>query len=236
MNEINYQESNIYRPFDWPKTAAQVPPQSIRCPHCRQLGSAHMIGNTGFQYQKKVFVDPVPNPKRVGDTVLSASIHICPNPNCKGLLFVIREPNGNLTVQPPELIDFNSDGIPERCQQTIKEAVACHSAGAYRAASMMVRRLLEEICDENGATGKDLHKRLDSLKTKVVLPRDFFAAMMELKILGNDAAHVEARQYDQIGRDEAGDAIELVKEILKALYQLKGLVSRLQARKNSKSD
>jgi hypothetical protein len=57
--------------------------------------------------------------------------------------------------------------------------------------------------------------------------------MFELKALGNDAAHVEAKAYDNIGQAEAEDCIELAKEIVKALYQLKGLLGRLQARKNT---
>lgn len=100
---------------------------------------------------------------------------------------------------------------------------------------MMVRRLLEEICDESGAEGKDLHRRLESLKDKVTLPTAFFDAMAELKLLGNDAAHVQAKNYDNIDKEEAEDAIELAKEVLKALYQLQGLVYRLQARKNAKA-
>ena len=98
---------------------------------------------------------------------------------------------------------------------------------------MMVRRLLEEICEDNAATGNDLHDRLLVLKNLVVLPLPLFEATGELKALGNDAAHVEAKAYDNIGREEAEDSIELAKEILKALYQLKELVGRLQARKIS---
>ena len=49
----------------------------------------------------------------------------------------------------------------------------------------------------------------------------------------NDAAHIEAKTYDNIGREEAEDSIELAQEILKSLYQLQGLVSRLQARKST---
>jgi hypothetical protein len=95
----------------------------------------------------------------------------------------------------------------------------------------MVRRLLEEVCADNNAQGSDLHQRLEALKALVVLPQALFDAMGELKALGNDAAHVKAKAYDNIGRAEAEDSIGLASEILKALYQLKGLVARLQARK-----
>ena len=56
--------------------------------------------------------------------------------------------------------------------------------------------------------------------------------MGELKALGNDAAHVEAKAYNTIRIEEAEDSIKLAKEILKARYQLRGLVERLQDRKN----
>ena len=95
----------------------------------------------------------------------------------------------------------------------------------------MVRRLLEELCEDSGATGKNLFERLKSLKSKVTLPEELFDAMDALKALGNDAAHIESKAYDQIGAEEAELSIELGKEILKARYQLKGIVDRLKAKK-----
>jgi len=53
----------------------------------------------------------------------------------------------------------------------------------------------------------------------------------ELRLLGNDAAHVEAKAYDAIGSAEAALAIELAKELLKAVYQYSALVTKLKALK-----
>jgi hypothetical protein len=199
---------------------------SIRCPHCRELGSFNLAGNAKSFLKLGKY-----GPNAVTMTYY-AGTRLCPNVKCKGLVFVIEDGNGMVAeIEPPQLLDFNPDGLPSRLQQTLKEAVACHAAGAYRAAAMMVRRLLEEICEENKATGANLHQRLSSLRSAVVLPEPLFEAMDELKALGNDAAHIEAKAYDNIGADEAEDSIELAKEIVKALYQLKGLIARLQARK-----
>lgn len=129
------------------------------------------------------------------------------------------------------MIDFDASDLPAALVTTLKEAVSCHAAGAYRAAAMMVRRLLEEICEDSSASGDNLHSRLKDLRTKIILPAELFDAMSELKALGNDAAHVEAKEYDNIGKDESADSIELAKEILKARYQLRNLLARLQARK-----
>jgi hypothetical protein len=54
-----------------------------------------------------------------------------------------------------------------------------------------------------------------------------------LRLLGNDAAHVEAKTYDSVGSEEIEAGIELTKEILKAVYQLNDLLSRLRALKKS---
>lgn len=203
-----------------------LPSISIRCPHCRELGSFNLAQVNAISFTKSGSYGP----NRVG-RVFFASIRICPNTKCMGLVFVVQSNDEIIEIEPPQLLDFNLENLPSRCQETLKEAVARHGAGAYRAAAMMVRRLLEEICEENAADGKDLHNRLVALKRLVVLPQPLFDAMSELKALGNDAAHVEAKAYDKIGREEAEDSIELAKEILKALYQLKGLLGRLLARK-----
>jgi len=201
-------------------------PVSVRCPHCRELGSFNVVNQAiGFKKRGKA------GPNNMEHHYF-ASIRICPNIKCHGLVFVIESSDGSaVEIEPPQLLDFSLDNLPAKLQETLKEAIACHGAGAYRAAAMMVRRLLEEICEENKATGANLHQRLASLRNLVVLPQPLFDAMNELKALGNDAAHVEAKEYDNIGSGEAEDSIELAKEILKALYQLKGLIARLQARK-----
>lgn len=203
---------------------------SIRCPHCRKLGSFEVVAGTnhGIQYQKK-------QTSNLNPISLTATLRVCPNIKCKGIVLAIDLYGSVIEVVPPQLLDFSLDNLPEACQATLREAVACHAAGAYRAAAMMVRRLLEEICGDNKAEGKDLHQRLESLKKTVVLPEALFDAMGELKALGNDAAHIEGKAYDNIGRAEAEDSIELAKEILKALYQLKGLIQRLQSRKKQSS-
>jgi hypothetical protein len=95
----------------------------------------------------------------------------------------------------------------------------------------MVRRVLEELCSDKNTPGKDLKARLAALGGNIVIPQELLTAADELRILGNDAAHVEAKAYDAIGPNEAALAIELAKELLKAVYQYSALVSRLKALK-----
>jgi hypothetical protein len=51
--------------------------------------------------------------------------------------------------------------------------------------------------------------------------------------LGNDAAHIKSKDYDKVGKQEGEVALELTKEILKAVYQYDDLLGRLQALKKA---
>ena len=101
------------------------------------------------------------------------------------------------------------------------------------AAAIMVRRTLEELCDDKASQGDDLKKRIENLQGNVLLPKELFEAMDELRLLGNDAAHIESKDYDNIGSDEVEIAIELTKEILKGVYQMDTLLSKLKGLKKA---
>jgi hypothetical protein len=229
-DHVHLVDANLFRADSGIGDDANRSAVSIRCPHCRELGSFDVVKTKAVRYHK------LGKSERGGRNAIEyfASIRICPSVKCRGLVFVLEDMSGEVVeIEPPQLLDFNPDKLPPMCEKTLREAVACHAAGAYRAAAMMVRRLLEEICEDNSAVGQNLHQRLKSLRRLVVLPEPFFDAMDALKALGNDAAHVEAKAYDEIGPGEAEDSIELAKEVVKAIYQLKGLIERLQARKGA---
>lgn len=136
-----------------------------------------------------------------------------------------------IATYPPERIDFDPTHIPEGIVKTLDEALSCHADGLYVAAAIMIRRTLEELCEDKQATGATLFDRLKALKSSVVLPPALLEAMDGLRLLGNDAAHIEAKTYNSIGKEEMEVAIEITKEILKGVYQMDGLLNRLNALK-----
>jgi hypothetical protein len=188
----------------------------LRCPHCGQNGT--------FDAVPKILDLKVPQHW--------LGLRKCPNPKCDGQLFIIANDRFDIEKSYPALrIDFDAAGIPERIKETLIEAITCHAEACYAASAIMVRRCLEEICEDRKAAGGDLNARIAALRANVVLPNELFDAMDELRILGNDAAHVEAKVYDDIGEPQVSIALELTKEILKAIYQLDTLVKKMQALK-----
>ena len=160
----------------------------------------------------------------------------CPNHTCHAHVFVVwQHPDRVVASYPPERIDFDTASIPEPVVRSFEEAISCHANGAFVAAAIMVRRTLEVLCADKGAAGKTLKDRVAALGATVILPPGLLAGLDNLRLLGNDAAHIEAQAYNQVGKTEVELAIDVAKEVLKAVYQLDSLVKRLDALKRPAS-
>lgn len=204
-----------------PSRTANRTPIRLRCPACRQLGSFEAV------------IDETIHAGGLGQHIWLGQRR-CPNPACHAHVFLVwDETLAVKAAYPPERIDFDAANIPIRIVSTIEEALTCHANQAFVAAAIMVRRTLEEICADRGAQGRTLKDRLQALTGAVILPPALVAGLDNLRLLGNDAAHVEATEYNTIGKTEVELAIDITKEVLKAVYQLNDLVNRLEALKKA---
>lgn len=219
-----------------PNTISLIPAQispNIRCPHCMHMGAFTTLLPQDLQIQHIELRGTVSNqaPFGVGKSIVG--LRACPNWECHGLVLCVISNGGRTIVLPDEILDFDPRDIPPSISASLEEAVKCHAAKCYKAAALMVRRVLEEVCEERGATGQDLKRRIQSLSTIIIIPQELLNAADQLRLLGNDAAHIEARLYQSIGENEVRLAIELTKEILKGVYQYRGLLDELRALANT---
>lgn len=192
------------------------PVLSVRCPACRQIGVFEAVG---------------PNDHHLQPAGVTAGERRCPNPECHTHLFVVHDGARLVTSYPPEVIDFDSTNVPAKVVAALEEAITCHANECYVAAAIMVRKTLEELCADRGATGVNLKARIKALGTKIVLPKELLEGLDDLRLLGNDAAHIESQEYDSVGREEVEVGIEFTKEVLKGVYQMSALLGRLRALK-----
>jgi HEPN domain-containing protein len=205
-----------------------IGPINARCPSCKHNGAFMPVLQHDARWEEVIDGRGVP---------CYGGTRRCPNRDCGAIVFFTRQhTNGAVVLYPPELIDFDATALPPKILSTIEEAILAHSAGCFRASTLMVRRLLEELCDDKEAHGKDLKARLGELGRSVIIPRELLDAADHLRLMGNDAAHVYAKDYDKIDKEEAELAIELAKELLKAVYQYTSLLSKLTALKKPAGD
>ncbi len=196
---------------------------NLRCPACNHAGAFGGLKSCNDVSWTTKTQD--------GNEHFYAGMRQCPNLECRALIFIILRQGQLDRSFPPEVIDFDSSNLPQPILATLEEAISCHSADCFKATALMVRRLLEELCEDKGAVGASLKDRLQSLGSNIIVPKELLDAADELRLLGNDAAHIEAKSYNSIGKEEAALAIELAKELLKAVYQYSSLVGRLKALK-----
>jgi len=188
---------------------------AIRCPHCGHNGTFVSFSPDYLESTQKIIVGQ----------------RRCPNTKCKGHIFFISQDGEVIRTFPSETIPFDKTGIPDRILDAFNEAITCHSNNCFMASAIMIRKTLEEICTHEGSTGKNLKERLKFLGNKIMIPRELIEGMDELRLLGNDAAHIEAKTFEEIGKNEIEISIEFTKEILKATYQYEDLLTKLRSLK-----
>jgi hypothetical protein len=193
-------------------------PAAARCPNCGQLGTFEGLPGA---------------PDWVLDSQILVGHRRCPNTECRTHLFVVLKNQKILRSYPALRIDFDKTNIPQPVVSALEQAITCHANECFIAGAIMVRKTLEELCRDRNAQGKDLKQRIRDLETKVILPKELLDGLDDLRLLGNDAAHIESREYDQMGREEVEIGIEFTKEVLKATYQYSALLNRLRGLKKT---
>jgi Domain of unknown function (DUF4145) len=191
---------------------------AIRCPHCGHFGTFVAIGQDLFINEQNVTIGQ----------------RRCPNTSCMGHIFFIVSRKGEiLKTYPSDTIPFDKTSIPEKILNAFTEAITCHSNNCFIASAIMIRKTLEEIANEEKITGKNLKERLKGLGNRITIPKELIDGMDDLRLLGNDAAHIEANTFEQIGKTEIEISLEFTKEILKATYQYENLLGKLRSLKKN---
>lgn len=209
---MNYHLRDGYGQGDGPVT-------NVRCPTCKKHGVFSPIN--GIHDVRFT----------AGKDTTHIGFRVCPDAKCKTLILTVIQNEKVLATTPPELIEFDTSDIPPKVVAALTEALVCHAHQCYIASAMLLRKTLELLCDAQGATGANLKERVIDLSTKIVAPKALVEAIDNLRLLGNDAAHVQSKDFDSIGKEEIEVSVEFTKEVLKAVYQLKGLVAKLVALK-----
>ena len=194
---------------------------SVCCPGCGHLGT----------FDELEGVPDVVLPKQVRWPRVYLGQRRCPNRTCNTHVFFALQRGRLIAVYPAQRTEFDKTGLPPSVASSLGEAISCYDHECYRAAAMLVRRALEELCHERGVTGANLKARLDTLATTVPLPTVLLDALHDLRLLGNDAVHIESKDYLTVGREEAEIAISLTKSVLQTVYQHTILADKLKARK-----
>jgi uncharacterized protein DUF4145 len=199
------------------------PPEHVTliCPHCDKPSSYAVHGHVRVAGG---------SPGDKWDLPTMVMLASCEH--CYGLVVVGREYfSGHGYDDPyvlwPERERPLNPAIPAGLREDHGEARTCFKAKAYRAAVVMVRRLLEGVCRENQIEDRNLHRALGELKARGVIDDKLLEWAHSLRAMGNIGAHYGVT----VSRQDAEDAIQLSEAILDYIYVLTAKFNEFKARK-----
>jgi|SRR5579864_4396091 len=99
-------------------------------------------------------------------------------------------------------------------------------------AGIGVRAIIETVCKEQNATGKNLAERIDTLATLQLIAKREAQVLHSLRFMGNAAAH-ETKAHSG---EELNTALNIVEHLLNTVYLLERQQRRLQEKSNAKSN
>jgi hypothetical protein len=106
-----------------------------------------------------------------------------------------------------------SQDAPDKVRDLFLEAGRAEAVGAFRLAGVGYRSVVEEICKERGAAGKNLHAMIGDL-ARLNVPQSVIDGFHEARMLGNDSVH-DGLEYSP---DEVADVAGLIEEAVLVLY------------------
>ena len=127
------------------------------------------------------------------------------------------------TLYPQSAID--TTGVPENIKTAFESALKVKNIDTAICA-LALRRVLEAICKDKGAEGKDLEKMIVNMIERSILPAMFDDACWIIRQLGNSAAHADKKVFSMHQVDQT---IEFVQNIINYLYTLPVKMQKLRS-------
>jgi hypothetical protein len=136
----------------------------------------------------------------------------------KDTYFLVRnEANQKFEIlhQYPLPITVGIDHLPSDIAPVVLEAEKCLAVGAPNACGVMCRRAVHVLCQDKGASGKDLFEQLQDLKNRHVITPDLWEWTEELRVAGKHGAHPE---WQDVTLADADYAMRFLREVLRYVY------------------
>lgn len=113
--------------------------------------------------------------------------------------------------------------LPVNVQEIYKETILAIENEQNILAGIGIRALIETVCKDREAIGRDLHAKIDSLHEKGIVTLEGAGVLHRLRVLGNEAAH-EVKKHSQ---QQLLLAIKVIEHMLDGTYIIPQSVLRV---------
>ena len=118
---------------------------------------------------------------------------------------------------------INSYLLPQNVQSIYTETILAIENEQNVLAGIGIRALIETVCKDLEADGKDLYNKINSLEKESIVTKEGVETLHKLRVLGNNAAHeVKAHSKQQLAV-----AIQIIEHMLDGTYIIPKKVSEV---------
>ena len=107
--------------------------------------------------------------------------------------------------------------VPTNIAEPASEAYTCQSVGAYRAAVLLARSVIEATCKDKGITQGKLKQKIDGLEEARLINPTLAGLSHEVRLMGNEMAHGDLDAT--IDAEDCDDLLEFMSALLEEIYQ-----------------
>jgi len=186
----------------------------ITCGHCSNVSHMKSVGH--------IFVDETPQGNEFGPQPNQGTyydVFDCPACHRENIVkyfwhdFMESEEDLSYELLYPMDNDIPL-GLPKEIKKSFVAAqkIKLLDANSY---ALLIRRVLELVCFDREAEGRDLAKKLKFLSDKGEIPQKLVRIAKGLRLLGNIGAH---ERYGSLGEKEVPILRDMIKSILEYVY------------------
>lgn len=122
--------------------------------------------------------------------------------------------------------------LPTKVERIYSETLACLNASNPVLSGIGIRAIVETVCKDQGAVGRDLYHKINDLKDRRGLTDAGATILHNLRVLGNNAAHEVAPH----SVEELTLALEVIDHLLLGVYVLPKLAKRTYCSEEDESE
>lgn len=126
-------------------------------------------------------------------------------------------------------LDLESNpSTPSIILRMYQETLACLNAGANTLAGAGLRAIVEAVCIQAGAKGKNLMTKIDALVPLGILTTDQAESLHEARYLGNAALH----EIQEPSKEDLRDVTDIVESMLRQKFIMPIVTERLKKKRS----
>ena len=120
---------------------------------------------------------------------------------------------------------------PDDINSDLWEAQICVSVNAHKATVVMCRRVLEQLCDDQGAQGNTLYEKISDLQSRGSISETDEKLFNTIRYFGNYGAHPTQDLLGEVSKKDSDLVLGVTIHLVRHIYEIPKIIETLEKRR-----